>query len=187
MLDDNISKWDLLGLLDDTRGLGTYTTAKLLNNQSSLLTWSVKNKKINPSCTFAQLCLPIASRVGRAIGANPKIEILDTTTPRYHFYDNPDLRVVPRVHTLETPVAHKYFGEDLSVPPTMEMEIDYCGVLSDEIIRIYTEILEDETITNLFIEYPIAMVVDRNQCIEENDCTELSYATTYAIYRQGDN
>jgi len=186
MLDDNISKWDLLGLLDETRGLATYTTAKLLNNQSSLLTWGVKNKHINPKLTFAQICLPLASRIGRSIGANPKIETLDATDPKYHFYDNTDIRVIPRTHVLETPIAQKYFGEDLSISPTIDMEVEYCSILAEEIIGIYKGILEDATITSVFIEYPIAMIVDYNDPTPIG-YQELAYATTYAIFRQGDN
>ncbi len=185
MIDDTLSKWELTGLLNETHGMETYVTAKLLNNQATLLSKDIKEKYLDPHSTIAQLMLPLASRIGRAIGAHPKIEVLDNTqSASYHFHDNPDIVIIPRIHVLSTPVAHIYFGNDLSIPPSIEMELEYCGVLADEIIQIYKELLEDDTIATVYAELPI---ISRGIPLETGFTLDEVYGTTYAVYRKGDN
>jgi len=185
MIDDTLSKWELTGLLNETHGLETYVTAKLLNNQAALLSEDIKGKYLNPHSTIAQLMLPLASRIGRAIGTHPKLEVLDAVQrSSYSFHDNSDIVILSRIHVLSTPVAHVYFGNDLSLPPSIEMEKEYCDVLANEIIQIYKELLEDDTVTTVYAELPI---ISRGIPLEAGFTLDEMYGTTYAVYRKGDN
>ena len=168
MIEDDISKWELTGLVTGSEGNAKYITSKLLNIAALKITDLISNKRINPSSRFMHTSLPVVSAVGKAIGGHSKTEFFETG----YFEDNTDIFIHPRIHALVTPVLNK--TDDYGF---LAMEEDHIYEVSKEIIDIFKNILEDDTVATLYVQDVFIPYLEDSNCA--------SYATSYAIYRKG--
>jgi len=174
---DDISKWDITGLTETFEGNAKYILAKLLNNQSAVLTQTVKNKYLSPDSFEVQIMLPIVSRVMKGLPDTSKIEVVNGSA---QFQDNPDIMIVPRVHSLTTPARPPHVVDGMEPYSSLSEEAEYCGVIADEIIALYKNILEDETVTTLYLNH--IFLVQYGTDI--TGIKPVGYSTQYSIYRE---
>ena len=180
---DDISKWDLTGLTEAFEGNTKYILGKLLNTQARILQHTVKNKYLAPESFEVQCMLPLASMVMRELADDAKNNILskiEVINGSAEFQDNPDIMIVPRVHTLQTPLVTEAALADFNSYSALDSEAEYMSIIRDELVSLYKNILEDETVTTLYISTVFMVQYDTDVV----GIKPVSYATQYAIYRQ---